>query len=79
MKPMILLFAFVAIFAIAINADDENGCWRPTYGRGVGKPISACADGMDKDAGLCYSKCDGGYHGVGPVCWRICPNGFTVN
>jgi hypothetical protein len=21
------------------------------------------------DAGLCYEKCDEGYHGVGPVCW----------
>jgi hypothetical protein len=32
--------------------------------------MSKCpSDHPDKDAGLCYIKCDPGYHGVGPVCW----------
>jgi hypothetical protein len=28
----------------------------------------------DLDAGLCYQKCDEGYHGVGPVCWANSQN-----
>ncbi len=42
--------------------------------RGVGKPIHACPDDKNKDAGLCYDKCRDGYNGVGPVCWlKNCP------
>ena len=33
------------------------------------KPLSACAENQDMDAGLCYDKCKNGYKGVGPVCW----------
>ncbi len=43
-------------------------CQKKSYGRGVGK-VHSCADSEDKDAGLCYKKCDTGYTGVGPVCW----------
>ena len=42
------------------------------YGRGVGKPISACPSDKEKDGALCYPKCRSGYHGVGPVCWQSC-------
>lgn len=28
-----------------------------------------CENNEDKDGGLCYPKCDGGYKGVGPLCW----------
>jgi hypothetical protein len=28
------------------------------------------------DAGLCYTRCRDGYHGVGPVCWSHCPAGY---
>ena len=51
-------------------------CWRNSYGRGVGVPISACPDGQEKDAGLCYKPCKKNYKGVGPVCWQSCPSGF---
>lgn len=27
------------------------------------------SDKPDYDAGLCYERCEEGYHGVGPVCW----------
>ncbi len=48
---------------------------KPSYGRGVGKPLSTCPSDEDKDALLCYKKCKGGFHGVGPVCWQNCPSG----
>jgi hypothetical protein len=32
--------------------------------------ISECRINLEKDAGLCYTKCKYGYHGVGPVCWK---------
>jgi len=28
-----------------------------------------CPPGWENDAGLCYPKCEAGYHGVGPACW----------
>ena len=45
--------------------------------KGVGTIPTECNG--DKDAGLCYDKCAEGYYGVGPVCWRYCPSGWTDN
>jgi len=59
------------------NTDSDTGCWIQSYGRGVGKPISTCPDGMENDASLCYPPCQDGYTGVGPVCWQNCPSGFS--
>ncbi len=56
-------------------------CWRDSYGRGVGVPVSACQEGQEKDAGLCYRTCEDigkeGWKGVGPVCWQRSP-GFVM-
>jgi hypothetical protein len=30
---------------------------------------NACEPGEQEDAGLCYPPCEGGYEGVGPMCW----------
>ncbi|MEE9914104.1 MAG: hypothetical protein K4571_20515 [Deltaproteobacteria bacterium] len=55
-------------------------CWRHSYGRGVGVPVSACPQGQEKDAWLCYPACEDigkeGWKGVGPVCWQRCPSDF---
>lgn len=51
-------------------------CWKNSYGRGAGKPLSTCVNGMEKNGALCYPKCKAGYKGVGPVCWQHCPKGF---
>ena len=64
MKKLIL----VIVLIIAVVADNNN-CWKDAYGRGVGKPISTCREGYEKDGALCYPKCKEGYYGVGPVCW----------
>ncbi len=50
---------------------------KPSYGRGVGTiPWPSCNSNQDYDAGLCYTKCQEGYHGVGPVCWGTCKPGY---
>jgi hypothetical protein len=64
-------------------SDDGGTCRRDpsisvkkSYWRGVGAVFS-CGDGCEYDAGLWYKKCDAGFHGVGPVCWGICPAGYS--
>ncbi|MFH2204073.1 MAG: hypothetical protein ABIJ96_13215 [Elusimicrobiota bacterium] len=47
-----------------------------SYGRGVGEPMH-CSSSQQYDAGLCYTPCKSGYHGVGPVCWMGCPSSKT--
>uniref|UniRef100_A0A914EAR6 Uncharacterized protein n=1 Tax=Acrobeloides nanus TaxID=290746 RepID=A0A914EAR6_9BILA len=78
------IFLLISLFSLALAAPSKNkdadlskGCWLQAYGRGVGKPITACSSGEDLDAGLCYPQCKNGYYGVGPVCWQSCPSGFT--
>ncbi|MCZ4291275.1 hypothetical protein O4H62_20580 [Hoeflea alexandrii] len=53
-------------------------CQKVTYDRGVGNLMS-CSGGKERDAGLCYDKCEAGYTGVGPVCWNSCPAKLPVN
>jgi len=63
-----------------LSKANQPYCWRQSYGRGVGVPVSACPKGQEKDAGLCYPTCEAvgknGWNGVGPVCWQDCPSGF---
>jgi hypothetical protein len=63
-----------------LHEANQPYCWRRSYGRGVGVPVSACPKGKEKDAGLCYPTCEDmgkeGWKGVGPVCWQPCPSGF---
>jgi C1A family cysteine protease len=68
------------------NGDDPkstNGYgWIDYDSNGIGDGAAwvlarkACADEGDYDAGLCYSKCKPGFHGIGPMCWANCPNGM---
>jgi len=37
-------------------------------------PDTCPKDRSDLDAGLCYEPCEGGYNGVGPVCWAHTQN-----
>jgi hypothetical protein len=45
---------------------------KDSYGRGVGSPMG-CPPDQEKDGALCYNNCQGGYNGIGPVCWQTCP------
>lgn len=60
----------------ATTTATDGICWKDTYGRGVGTPLSECV-GSEKNGLLCYSYCKAGYTGVGPVCWQQCPAGYT--
>lgn len=55
--------------------------WPPgnttVYSRGSGADLS-CAEGEDKDAGLCYPRCPPGFSGAGPVCWSDCDAGSAM-
>jgi hypothetical protein len=62
--------------------DDGGTCRRDasivaksSYGRGVGT-VPPCEE-KEYDAGLCYMRCREGFHGVGPVCWGSCAEGYT--
>ena len=52
MKKLILL----VILIITVFAD--SSCWKDAYGRGVGKPLSACRPGYERDGALCYPVCE---------------------
>lgn len=44
----------------------------------VGNPKTGrCGSGEEKDAGLCYDRCQAGYDGIGPVCWADKPSGWV--
>jgi hypothetical protein len=51
-------------------------CWRQSYGRGVGKPLTECPADKDKIGALCYSKCPSGYMRYGFDCHQVCPSDF---
>ena len=61
---------------------DSMGCKSDEEKGGVAGercyPINGmCFDNGDYDAGLCYSKCESGHDGVGPVCWQTCDNSMV--
>jgi hypothetical protein len=58
---------------IYANVKQDIFCWKRSYGRGVGLIPTGCWDRENQD-GLCYVRCDGGFKGVGPVCWQTCPS-----
>jgi len=37
----------------------------------------SCPRGTVKQVGLCYPPCREEFRGVGPICWGVCPPGFT--
>jgi hypothetical protein len=51
-------------------------CYKKSYGRGVGVPLSTCNNELVRDGALCYPKCESGYTAAGPVCWEDCEEGF---
>lgn len=52
-------------------------CYKNSYGRGVGKPVSNCPAGQEQQAGLCYNQCNAGFTGVANSCnASSCPSGW---
>lgn len=43
-------------------------CEKPTFERGVGKPLHVCPPDREQGGRLCYEPCKPGYQGEGPTC-----------
>ena len=71
------LIAVMRWIAARVASDRQPYCYRESYGRTAGRPLSACRGNEDKNGALCYPRCNAGYRGVGPVCWQDCPRGFS--
>ncbi len=77
-----VMMSLIVPVSIGFQLSDSNStdvCWKDSYGRGVGKPIHACKDGLEKSGALCYPQCKNAsptYYGVGPVCWQHCRDGY---
>ena len=39
------------------HTDVSHSCWKKSYGRTAGEPLSSCADDKEKDGALCYPYC----------------------
>ena len=68
---------YLFLLSILLCFTSAENCWKDAYGRGAGRPIHQCADGLEQSGLLCYPPCKAGYYGVGPVCWQSCPSDFT--
>ena len=63
-------------FGLGNRVDIANSCARPLTG-GTPHIKNGCPSGKVYDAGLCYTPCESGYDGVGPVCWSQTPSGWV--
>lgn len=69
--------AVVGWIARQVSNARQPYCYRQSYDRGVGAPLSTCGPNDEKNGLLCYPKCNANYGGAGPACWENCPSGFT--
>jgi len=76
-NAVISAFLLASTLFIVNVAYADTFCWRDNYGRGVGEPLSTCAEGMQQNGALCYPECRDGFSGVGPICWSNCPEGYV--
>lgn len=44
---------------------------KKSYGRGAGY-VKGCKFNEEQNGALCYPKCDLGFYGEGPVCYKSC-------
>jgi len=72
---MLFFYFFVIDFLFFLN-QISCVCYKKSYGRGVGVPLSSCKNDLVRDGALCYPKCEQGYTGAGPICWQDCELGF---
>ncbi|KAG2485882.1 hypothetical protein HYH03_015465 [Edaphochlamys debaryana] len=65
-----------SVYRRSTVSGNKLGCYKKSYGRGVGVLPNACPSGTEQSGLLCYPPCQAGYTGVGPVCWQNCPSNF---
>jgi len=76
------VFSFVALtlfmvgIALDAKAQEDEFCWKDSYGRGVGKIPKACRSDEDRIGLLCYKKCPKGTKRFGFDCHSVCPAGW---
>ena len=65
--------------ASRVSADKLPFCWKQTYGRTAGTPMT-CKPGYSQDtAGLCYKNCAADEKGIATFCYKNCPSGLPDN
>lgn len=74
---LLLLLVAVTLAQNPVFNGNRTFCWRDSYGRGVGVPVSQCAPTRDQIGLLCYTKCPAGYSRSGFDCHQNCPAGLT--
>ena len=53
MKLFILILS-IHFLILKVNTQ----CWKKSYTRGLGFPMSKCPNDREKSGALCYKKCD---------------------
>lgn len=76
MYKQVVILLLLALAHQQILTDQATFCWKDSYGRGAGEPLSTCPSDKDKIGALCYSKCPSGYSRFGFDCHQKCPSGF---
>jgi len=51
-------------------------CWRRSYGRGVGTPMSYCPEGKERVGLFCVNPCQPGFTRKGLDCHQTCKDGW---
>lgn len=69
--------AVIRWIADQVSSARQPYCYRQSYDRYAGVPLSTCTPEQEKNGALCYPKCPDGYGGAGPVCWEHCPAGYV--
>ena len=69
MRTSLTFLISIVLLSQVMVAVVPGSCWMKSIGRGVGKVIHACPEGLQNEASLCYVPCREGYTGVGPLCW----------
>ena len=57
---MVTYFLILISQLIGIRAQ----CWKESYDRGIGRPLSTCSNDEEMNGALCYKKCQLGYQGM---------------
>lgn len=77
MLKFAVILLLLALAHQQIFSNQSTFCWKNSYGRGVGTPLSTCPAGKEKIGLLCYSKCPAGFSRFGFDCHQNCPSGFS--
>jgi|GEM_PF-1846225 len=58
-------------------SNNSDFYWSDSYGRGAGTVgYQYCGANGSLESGLCYNKCDAGFHGDGPLCTNNQPTSY---